>query len=84
MSLAPPKVGAAWKRWMGLWLVGLSGVSFSLLLLVQFEGLGLESRAALSTALLLLMEGAFYLGVFLLGKQVLPGYVRSIRRRLRL
>ena len=74
---------AAWKRWIGLGLVGLSGVWFALIFLVQFMGMAIEARAAFSTAFFLLMEGTFYLGAFLVGKQLLSRYMRSIRARLR-
>ena len=73
----------AWKRWIGLGLVGLSGLWFALIFLVQFMGMAIEVRAALSTAFFLLMEGTFYLGAFLVGKQLLSRYLRSIRTRLR-
>ena len=74
---------SAWKRWTGIGLVGLSGVWFALIFLVQFMGLALEARAALSTAFFLLMEGTFYLGAFLVGKQLLSRYFRSVRAHLR-
>jgi hypothetical protein len=72
----------SWKRWSGLGLIGLSGVWFALVLLIQFAGLGLAARALLSTTFLLLMEGTFYAGIFLLGRQLMSTYWRSIRLRL--
>ncbi len=72
----------SWKKWSGLGLIGLSGVWFALIFLVQFAGLGLAARALLSTTFLLLMEGTFYVGIFPLGKQVMSTYWRSIRLKL--
>jgi hypothetical protein len=72
-----------WKKWTGLGLVGLSGIWFSFIFLVQFAGLTLEARALLSTTFFLLMEGTFYLGIFFLGKRLMSTYWRSIRLRLR-
>ena len=74
----------SWKKWSGLGLIGLSGVWFALIFLVQFAGLGLAARALLSTTFLLLMEGTFYVGIFPLGKQVMSTYWRSIRLKARI
>ena len=71
-----------WKKWIGLGLVALSGVWFALIFLVQFMALTLEARAMVSALFFFLMEGTFYLGLFLVGKQLISKYFRSVRLRL--
>ena len=71
-----------WKRWIGLGLVALSGVWFAFIFLVQFMALTLEARAIVSGVFFFLMEGTFYLGLFLVGKKLMSKYLRSVGLRL--
>lgn len=73
---------SSWKKWIGLGLIGLSGVWFAFIFIVQFMGFSLSIRAILSTVFFFLMEGTFYLGLFLVGKQLMSRYWRSIKLRL--
>jgi len=72
------------KKWIGLGLVLLSGVWFACIFAVPFMGISLAMKAVLGTVFFLLMEGTFYLGLFIVGKQLLSRYWRSIRSKLRL
>jgi hypothetical protein len=73
-----------WRKWIGLGLVLLSGVWFGCIFVVPFTGFSLAAKAVLGTVFFLLMEGTFYLGLFLVGRQLLSRYWRSIRLKLRL
>jgi len=70
------------KKWVGVGLVLASGVWFAGLLIVPFAGLSLATKAALGVVFLVLMEGSFYLGVALVGRQLLSRYWRSIKKIL--
>lgn len=70
------------RAWVGLGFVGLSGAWFALVFLVQLAGFGLGVRALLSATFFCLMEGSFYLGVYLLGRQLAWGYLVRLRTRL--
>ena len=72
----------SWKKSIGVGLVALSGIWFALIFLVQLMALALATRVILSTVFFLLMESTFYLGLFLVGKQIASRYLRSIRLRL--
>ena len=72
----------ALKKWIGLIFIGISGFCFALIFVVQFMGFSLAIRAILSTIFFFLMEGTFYLGLFLVGKQIMSRYWHSIRIRL--
>ncbi|MGA2874218.1 MAG: hypothetical protein ABSE82_01655 [Nitrososphaerales archaeon] len=74
---------SSWKKWIGLGLIGLSGIWFAFIFIVEFLGFSLAIRAVLSTVFFFLMEGTFYLGLFLVGKQLLSRYWRSFRIRFR-
>lgn len=82
MSVIPPREGGPRKKWAGLGLVGLSGVWFCLVFLVQLSGFTLEIRVVLSTSFFLLMEGTFYLGLFLLGKRLAKRYLGSLKAKI--
>jgi hypothetical protein len=77
------KPTASWRKWIGLALVLLSGVWFGCIFVVPFTGLSLTTKAFLVGAFFLLMEGTFYLGLLLVGKQLLSRYWRSIKLRFR-
>jgi hypothetical protein len=68
---------------MAVGLVLLSGVWFVCLLCVPFSGFVLSTKAILGTVFLLLMEGTFYLGVFLAGEQLLSRYWGSAKLRVK-
>jgi len=72
----------SWKKWIGLGLIGLSGIWFAFIFIVQFMGFTLALRAILSTVFFFLMEGTFYLGLFLAGKQLMSRYWKSIKLKL--
>lgn len=74
--------GGSWKKWIGLALIGLSGIWFAMIFIVQFLGFTIAIRAILSTVFFFLMEGTFYLGLFLVGKQLMSRYWRSIKLKL--
>ena len=69
----------AWKKWIGIGLIGLSGVWFACIFLVPFLALSIEIRGALEVVFIVLMEGTFYIGTFIIGKQVLSRYWKSIK-----
>lgn len=71
-----------WKKWIGLTLVFLAGVWFACIFVVPFMGISLALKATLGTVFFALMEGTFYLGVFLVGKKLLSRYWSSIKQRL--
>jgi len=83
-DLSPSPALGWWRKWLGLALVLLSGVWFGCIFVVPFTGFSLETKAALGTAFFVLMEGTFYLGLFLVGKQVLSRYWCSVKSRLKL
>jgi len=72
----------SWKKWIGLGLIGLSGIWFAFIFIVQFMGFTLAVRAILSTVFFFLMEGTFYLGLFFVGKQLMSRYWKSIKLKL--
>ena len=74
--------GGSWKKWIGLGLIGLSGIWFAFIFIVEFMGFTLAIRAILSTVFFFLMEGTFYLGLFFVGKQLMSRYWKSIKLRL--
>jgi hypothetical protein len=61
----------------------LSGIWFLCLLSIPFSGLAVSTKAILGTVFLLLMEGTFYLGVILAGRQLFSQYWSSMKSRLR-
>jgi hypothetical protein len=69
----------SWKKWIGIGLIGLSGVWFACIFVVPFLALSIEIRGALEVVFIVLMEGTFYLGVFIIGKQVVSRYWKSIK-----
>jgi len=71
----------AWKKWTGLGLIFLSGVWFACIFIVPFTGFSLAIKAILGTVFFFLMEGTFYLGLFIVGKQLVSRYWKSIRSK---
>jgi hypothetical protein len=71
------------KRWLGIALVAASFAFYGCLLLVPFSSFSAERKIALSTALIILGEGSFWLAVIILGREAIAKY-RNLdwRRRL--
>ena len=70
-----------WKRWLGIGLIGLSGVWFAAMILVPFTSLSLEIKAALVFVFLILMEVSFWLGTLIVGKQVISKFWKRFKRK---
>jgi len=73
----------AWRKWSGVALVLLAGFWFACLLAVPFTGFSTVTKAFLGTAFFVLMEGSFYLGVFLMGQQLLSRYWAAVKDKVR-
>lgn len=72
----PPR----WRKWMGLALLGLAHVSHEGLWVVPFVPLTLSSKVSLGVFLYILGEIAWWLGVLILGKELLAQYQRTLVR----
>ena len=70
----------AWKKWVGIGLIGLSGVWFAAMIIVPFLSISLEVKALLELVFLVLMESFFWLGTLIVGKQVLSRFWRQLRK----
>ncbi len=81
-SVVPSIDITAWKKWLGVGLIGLSGVWFVFLLLVPFTPFSLAIRGGMALSFLVLMEVSFWLGTLIVGKQVVSRYWRSIKARI--
>ncbi len=66
------------KRWLGIALVAASFAFYGCLLLVPFTSFSAERMIALSTALIILGEGSFWLAVLILGREAMAKYRTSI------
>ncbi|MCX6674572.1 MAG: transporter suffix domain-containing protein [Methanothrix sp.] len=62
------------KRWLGVTLVVLSFAFYGCLLLVPLTSLSAERKIALSTLLVILGEGSFWLAVIILGREAIAKY----------
>ena len=71
------------KRWLGIALVVLSFAFYGCLLLVPLTSLSAESKIVLSTLLVILGEGSFWLAVIILGREAMAKY-RKVDWRNRL
>jgi len=71
------------KRWLGVALVAASFAFYGCLLLVPFSPFSSERKIALSTALVILGEGSFWLAVLILGREAMARY-RDFNWRRRL
>jgi hypothetical protein len=72
---------SGWRRWVGLGLVGLSGVCFAGLFVVPAMPLSLQVKGGLALGLAVLMELAFWVGSVIVGKQVLGQLWRAVVAR---
>jgi len=72
-----------WRRYIGVTLVLLSGVWFACIFLVAYTGLPVATKLILGGVFFVMMEGTFYLGLALVGKQLLSKYWGSVKRVLR-
>ncbi|MFW5750918.1 MAG: hypothetical protein ACOCZK_04640 [Planctomycetota bacterium] len=70
----------AWRRWLGLILIGMAGVWFAGMFLVGFLPLSLAARGWLALACFVLMEVSFWAGTLIIGKQVVARWWRRRRR----
>jgi hypothetical protein len=70
-----------WTKWLGIGLIGLSGVLFAALLLVPFTPFSLPIKGGLALLFLILMEVCFWLGTLIIGKQVISRYWKSLKSR---
>jgi hypothetical protein len=64
------------KRWLGIALVVLSFVFYGCLLLVPLSSFSTDRKIALSTLLVILGEGSFWLAVIILGREAIAKYRR--------
>jgi len=62
------------KRWLGMTLFVLSFAFYGCLLLVPFTSFSAEGKIALSTYLVILGEGSFWLSVIILGREAIAKY----------
>jgi len=69
------------KRWLGISLVAASFAFYGCLLLVPFTTFSAERKIALSTALVILGEGSFWLAVIILGREAIAKYRNHDWRR---
>ncbi len=63
-----------WKKWVGVGLIGLSGVWFAMLFVVPFTPFALWLKALLIPVFLVLMEVFFWLGTLIVGKQAVSHF----------
>ncbi|MGQ0605086.1 MAG: Na-translocating system protein MpsC family protein [Anaerolineales bacterium] len=68
------RIPAPWRKWVGLGLLGLAHFSHEGLWVVPFVPLTLELKVGLGVFLYLLGEVAWWLGVLILGKELLAQY----------
>jgi hypothetical protein len=73
----------AWKRWVGIALIVLSGIWFAALIAVPFLSISLEGKALLGLIFLVLMESSFWLGTLIIGKQVISKFWHRSKRKSR-
>jgi hypothetical protein len=71
------------KRWLGIALVAASFAFYGCLLLVSISSFSAERKIALSTLLVILGEGSFWLAVLILGREAMAKY-RDFNWRKRL
>jgi hypothetical protein len=71
------------KRWLGIALVVASFAFYGCLLLVPLTSFSAERKIALSTLLVILGEGSFWLAVIILGREAIAKY-RSFDWRTRI
>jgi hypothetical protein len=71
----------SWKKWVGLGLIGLSGVWFAGLLLTPFAPFSLTIKAVLAVVFLVLMEGSFWLGTLIIGKQAVDRFWQKFKKK---
>jgi hypothetical protein len=71
------------KRWLGIALVAASFAFYGCLLLVPLSSFSAERKIALSTSLVILGEGSFWLAVIILGREAIAKY-RNFDWRTRL
>ncbi|MFZ2471176.1 MAG: transporter suffix domain-containing protein [Methanothrix sp.] len=64
------------KRYLGIALVVLSFAFYGCLLFVPLSSLSSERKIALSTLLVILGEGSFWLAVIILGREAIAKYRR--------
>lgn len=71
----------SWKKWVGLGLIGLSGVWFAGILLTPFGPFSLAIKAVLAVVFLVLMEGSFWLGTLIIGKQAVEKFWQRFKKK---
>jgi hypothetical protein len=74
-----PVDATPWKKWIGIVLIGLSGVWFGGLLLAPFTPFPIEIKAGLALFFAVLMEVSFWLGTVIVGKQVLSRWWKTLK-----
>jgi hypothetical protein len=72
----------AFRKWVGIGLILLSGVWFACIFVAPFLNLAVEIKAIMGVAFLVLMEASFWLGSLIVGKQIVSHYWLSIKRHL--
>jgi hypothetical protein len=70
-----------WPRIVGIALVGLSFVLYGALIAVPFLPLSLEGKVAVSSALVISGEASFWIGGFLVGRELVARYRRFLDPR---
>lgn len=75
------------RKWLGLGLIAASFAFYGGLLLVPFAPFSTSGKILLSSLLVICGEGSFWIGVLILGKQVVSRYrsfnLRSCLGRIR-
>jgi hypothetical protein len=72
----------AFRKWVGIGLILLSGIWFAGILVTPFLAVPLGIKAIVGLAFVALMEVSFWLGSLIVGKQIISRYWLSIKRRL--
>ncbi len=71
----------AWRRWLGVILIGMAGIWFAGMFLVGFLPLSVAARGWLALACFILMEVSFWAGTLIIGKQVVARWWHRWRKR---
>jgi len=71
----------SWKKWVGLGLIGLAGLWFAGILLTPFTPFSIPVKAGLIIVFVVLMEGSFWLGTLIIGKQAVDRFWQRFKKK---
>jgi hypothetical protein len=71
----------AWKKWVGVGMILLSGVWFAGIFTVPFTAFSLAIKAVLGLVFLVLMEVFFWVGSVIVGKQAISHSWSRFKKR---